>query len=1078
MIIKELYVDHFLGNDDLTLADLSDQLNVIRLPSTVESEFLQAFIPSMLYGSEEQRVVSGSALVQVGTENFELLRIAEGNMSGLHVLDERGEAANCPLNDWLQRLDANTYLSLFTDQWLISDRLEHWRSSGLMEAFGELHPAQSSQPEIDDSVLTGEIHNLKRQVERLVTKRCEVLVELASSGHPREDYLNARETAHLARQRVDQIETQLERAQKQVKPIEIAMRLTKPWQRQTELTGQIEELRALRARPKDLQRLQMVERRLDESRGRLRELREQTNDGPMPEPVVRRIDPEAERLRGQQAEAIERLRRREQLERDIVDANQAEQTDRASVVAAVKQVKDTAGRLRQARRRFRAATEQARRLTPADAPNPVFESAPDEIESQSVEQIRERIRLLKAETNQLLKRRLLPPLIVLVLGALFAGGAACLMAALLLDLSGFDSSAGAIGVTIMLASALLKLSFERPPDRDLRAHRKRIQELLKEVESRNLTEPPQSPVDDAVPIPINQSVQPKIVAPDADEAESELPKVSPAFRQELEDAYQAWVGLLAQYDLDPEIQPREAVVEIRQRHSEQSQLRPDEASTLRLEQEELTRWLDQYRESLIVFLSSRQQATVHVTFEGATWETLFSFIDAERDSVIEADTEPPSPDPTPEQIGDAQRQVKELKRSRKKILERSGARDVDDLKSRIEQKTQLSELEAELHRVQQRMSRELEHVDCTADVERLLHAEEDIDLNKQRSRKRSEVARLSRELEEARSERHNADDEVRQISADHSRLDLRLELNLINEQLAQVSQQLRVVQLGQQAVGRIHHHQPDVGEPSDVLLEATRLLENAYEVPCRLNFERDGQQFHLQRGPERAIPLREMGRSDAELVIMCLQLALVRYLDRQVGIRLPMVLDDHSLGYPAEQAMRIGRLLSGVAAEGVQVFLFTCNESVSDLFSQFAIPTLVIQRSVSGLEEPPPISNGRIEEVIDMDTIPPSPEPIENSQPDSTDWIPVEYHVADTRDAGPTTDAGSNRDSIMATPTADATTSDELAPKLDQVGRTSTANAKKFRIDQPHGDRHVRPPTPRRRTATSGNDEVPDWWPD
>ena len=58
VIIKELYVDHFLENDDLTLADLSDQLNVIRVPSKIETDLLHAFIPSMLYGDADRRPAS------------------------------------------------------------------------------------------------------------------------------------------------------------------------------------------------------------------------------------------------------------------------------------------------------------------------------------------------------------------------------------------------------------------------------------------------------------------------------------------------------------------------------------------------------------------------------------------------------------------------------------------------------------------------------------------------------------------------------------------------------------------------------------------------------------------------------------------------------------------------------------------------------------------------------------------------------------------------------------------------------------------------------------------------------------
>ena len=79
--------------------------------------------------------------------------------------------------------------------------------------------------------------------------------------------------------------------------------------------------------------------------------------------------------------------------------------------------------------------------------------------------------------------------------------------------------------------------------------------------------------------------------------------------------------------------------------------------------------------------------------------------------------------------------------------------------------------------------------------------------------------------------------------------------------------------------------------------------------------------------------------------------------------------------------MLVGRLLKKVADEGVQVFLFTGHLSVSQLFEQLSIPSMVVRQTV-------------LDGVSEHEYSEPDPRPTRQEEPD---WIPVEYRVVSAR---------------------------------------------------------------------------------
>ncbi len=162
-------------------------------------------------------------------------------------------------------------------------------------------------------------------------------------------------------------------------------------------------------------------------------------------------------------------------------------TGEAGEASVLRQLRQLSQRWREARREL----EEARRALAADElPQDTAASFSSDVGSTGIEDkslhdrresLQRQIRQLRDETRLLLARQLLSRPALMGIGFLFSIGVATLLAALLLDLQGAQMAAGAVGITCILTALLLKASFERAPTDELRQQRLRVEQLLKEL---------------------------------------------------------------------------------------------------------------------------------------------------------------------------------------------------------------------------------------------------------------------------------------------------------------------------------------------------------------------------------------------------------------------------------------------------------------------------------------------------------------------------------------------------------------------------------------------------------------------
>ncbi len=93
----------------------------------------------------------------------------------------------------------------------------------------------------------------------------------------------------------------------------------------------------------------------------------------------------------------------------------------------------------------------------------------------------------------------------------------------------------------------------------------------------------------------------------------------------------------------------------------------------------------------------------------------------------------------------------------------------------------------------------------------------------------------------------------------------------------------------------------------------------------------EGRVLRVDDRHGNTLPLEVLSRGTREQLFLSLRLALVAAYARR-GVELPLVLDDVLVNFDAQRARLAAALLRDFAAEGRQLFVFTCHEHVYKLF--------------------------------------------------------------------------------------------------------------------------------------------------
>lgn len=204
-------------------------------------------------------------------------------------------------------------------------------------------------------------------------------------------------------------------------------------------------------------------------------------------------------------------------------------------------------------------------------------------------------------------------------------------------------------------------------------------------------------------------------------------------------------------------------------------------------------------------------------------------------------------------------------------------------------------------------------------------------LEKRWEESQSEIERIKEQQTKLHQQRGEFLLEVKMLGED-SRLDVvRLELNAVNAEIAQLQKQWQVLATSTQLLEMIRESYESKRQP-ETLKEASGYLERLTEGRYQRIWTRlTGEELLVDNGGDETIPVDKLSRGTREAVYLSLRMALVGAYARR-GAVIPMVLDDVLVNFDGRRARAAAEVLVDFSRNGYQILMFTCHDHVRDLF--------------------------------------------------------------------------------------------------------------------------------------------------
>ncbi|ADB18283.1 SMC domain protein [Pirellula staleyi DSM 6068] len=197
--------------------------------------------------------------------------------------------------------------------------------------------------------------------------------------------------------------------------------------------------------------------------------------------------------------------------------------------------------------------------------------------------------------------------------------------------------------------------------------------------------------------------------------------------------------------------------------------------------------------------------------------------------------------------------------------------------------------------------------------------------------------------------------EMQALGSDRRLAHARLEIGMVEKQLAAAIEQWQVHGVISQALESVRQKYETERQPQ-TLLEAskyfTRLTMGQYQ---RIWMPLDKRILQVEDARGRSLSLEVLSRGTREAVYLSLRLSLVSSFARR-GALLPLVMDDVIVNFDARRVEAAASLLHDFAKEGHQIIFFTCHEHIRDRFAEaeFTVRTLPARGEVVDVEPEQP----------------------------------------------------------------------------------------------------------------------------
>lgn len=242
---------------------------------------------------------------------------------------------------------------------------------------------------------------------------------------------------------------------------------------------------------------------------------------------------------------------------------------------------------------------------------------------------------------------------------------------------------------------------------------------------------------------------------------------------------------------------------------------------------------------------------------------------------------------------------------------------------------------------------------------------------------RGELAGVERRLQECCEQRGRLAEQLRVISDDRAPGAKQLEVNMVEQQLADALHRWRVRAVAYHTLAEIREsyqrdRQPEtLQEASDYLERLTRGRYTRVWTPL----DEDVLLVDDDAGNPRSVDVLSQGTR--EQLFICLRLALAAGFARR-GTVLPLILDDVLVNFDVQRAQAAAEVMRDFAAAGHQMLVFTCHEHIQKLFKSLKVSVDVLPAH----SEPARLAVAKPKASRPKVVAPPKPEPEPEPDPE------------------------------------------------------------------------------------------------
>ncbi len=274
----------------------------------------------------------------------------------------------------------------------------------------------------------------------------------------------------------------------------------------------------------------------------------------------------------------------------------------------------------------------------------------------------------------------------------------------------------------------------------------------------------------------------------------------------------------------------------------------------------------------------------------------------------------------------------ELETSLNRVFVRAGVSDLAGLELLSQSHSGVLELKSRSHEAREVILQQLKDKDFgERELYAILDKHNGPDLRDEIDRMGIQLVQSTDLLANLHEQQGQKKQELQQLLEDPSLDAAKLERNVVRQQLANAQERWRVWAVSEYVLRQVRDVYESERQP-ETLVDAGQWLAKISDGKyTRIWTPLDEDALYVDDSSGQTWGVDMLSRGTRESVFICLRLALVNsYIKR--GVRLPLILDDVLVNCDSTRAKHGVTMLRDFAAQGTQVFFFTCHSHLASSF--------------------------------------------------------------------------------------------------------------------------------------------------